>query len=278
MHNVSPDLLERARPYVNTTVAIGSLNLKAHEANSLASMFFSTTFVAILASALVLQYGALSMAQEKEDKTFETLLSQPVPRLYIGLSKMTGVVLLALITLVLFAASWYYYINKVVAAGMAASSGEAPTARFSFFSFFRNIVGLGGVLILLANLFIVMIGAALIGIILGGFAADTRSAGMLIGPIWILVVMGVIVVEMIGIPTSPGAQLLVALTLFLGPLITLNSIILGTSIVTISTIVLNVLETMILAYILSRILNSEIMITGTGFLRRLKTRTRQGIV
>ncbi len=272
MHNISPELLERIQPRINTTVTIGTLSLKSYEASSLANMFFSTTFVAIMAAALVLQYGALSMAQEKEDKTFETLLSQPVPRLYIGLSKMTGVVVLALITLALFAASWYYYINKIITTSAAVSGEESPEAYLSFLSFLKNIVGLSGILALLANLFIVMIGAALLGIILGGFAADTRSAGMLIGPVWILIIMSVIAVEMIGIPASPSGQLVVAATLFLGPLVSLNSIILNTSMVTMSTIILNLLETIALAYVLSRVLNSEIMIIGTGLMRRLRTR------
>ena len=81
----------------NSTVTIDGLVMSSEEFNSLLTSIMNFGYIIVIILALVFQFGALSMAQEKEEKTFEVLLSQPVPRVQIGLAKVIGAVIMSLI-------------------------------------------------------------------------------------------------------------------------------------------------------------------------------------
>lgn len=242
------------------------------EAQAIVGGLASSFFVALFVIALSAQYAALSMAQEKEDKSFETLLSQPIPRTSIGLAKTIGALVVTLVQVTLFAASWYYYMHMITSTKPPETIGAETgleTSSVNIYEKALSLIGVNGAVALLLELLIAAIAAALIGLILGGLSRDTRSVGTLLGPLWIIVVGVGMAAQIIGFPSIPETGLL-GLTIILGPPIVLQAAVTGNTLTMIITIVSTILPTILLAYLLARILNSEVMIVGLSLRARLR--------
>lgn len=243
---------------------------------SLASSFFIALFVIALAA----QYAVLSMAQEKEDKSFETLLSQPIPRSSIGFAKTIGALVVTAIQVALFAASWYYYMAVIAstppppeatgtATGQAPGTGPGETATLGLYQSVMSLLGVEGAAALLLELLLAAIAAALLGLIVGSLSRDTRSAGTAIGPLWLIVVGVGMTAQMVGVPLSPETGLLGA-TIVLGPPLAVQAAVAGDTASIATTLASTGATVALLAYVLSRILNSEAIVVGIGLKARLR--------
>ncbi len=263
-YGVDPAVLE-IEPVVEPRVVVGGKVLVGEEANAIVAAVSSSFFIVAMLIAIAGQYGALSMAQEKEDKTFETLLSQPVERVFIGLAKVVGALAVSIVNIGLFGASWYYYMSKVT--GGVAGGGALSTMI--------DMLGKSGAAIFFAGALVAMMGAAMLGVILGGFARDTRTAGTFIGIIWMVAVLSGLALQMIGIPQNPTAIALMGASIVLGPPTIFGSLVAGNTTAAYTALLATTATTTIILYVLNRLLNSELLITGLGLKTKLKFKQKQ---
>ncbi|GEM_PF-7130572 len=260
-YGVNPSLLE-VEPVVEPRVIVGGRVLAGEEANAIVASVSSSFFIVAMLMAIAGQYGALSMAQEKEDKTFETLLSQPVERVFIGVAKVVGALAVSIVNIVLFGASWYYYMSKVT--GGATGGGALSTMI--------DILGKSGIVVFFAEALVAMMGAAMLGVILGGFARDTRTAGTFIGLIWMAAVLSGLALQIVGVPQNPVAVALMGASIILGPPTVFGSLIAGNNTVAYTALAATIAITAVILYILNKLLNSELLITGLGLKTKLRFR------
>ncbi len=249
---------------VEGEVLLGSHRLGLVEAQAVIGALASTFFVALFVIALAAQYATLSMAQEKEDKAFETLLSQPVDRAAIGTAKTIGALVVTGIQVALFAASWYYYIST-----LPGEQGATGQATIDLYTAVMEVIGVQGAAVVIAELLVAAIAATLLGLIAGALSSDTRAAGVAIGPLWMIVVGAGLTAQMIGIPATPETGLLGA-TIVLGPPIALQAAITQETGAITTTIISTLATTALLALALKKLLESEAIITGLGVKQRLK--------
>ncbi len=236
------------------------INNKFIDENSLSKLFTSITISSLILSiviALSFQYGAISIAQEKEERTLEILMAQPISRRALGISKIVGVLILALIEASLYIASWIYYINVI---GLLNSHG-----------IFMDL-DIVSQIFLMIDIIIVIIALTTLGIIIGVFARDTRTASIVSAPITLLAIFIGIAIQFLGIPIELMQLVLYSATLIMAPICIMTLLLLGFHIYTIGIIIINIIIALLLLYILSRVLESEKIFTGISFkifLRRL---------
>jgi len=244
----------------DTKVFVGSLTLKPQDVNMLSSMIFGVSFVIAMMLGIIFQFSALSMAQEKEEKTFEVILAQPVSRTHIGIAKMVGVIVLALIEISVFTASWLYYMKSII-------SVSASQSTFSSIALIKSL-GASGISALLIDVFIIMMCASIIGLIIGGISRDTRSAGMFVGPIMFILIIAALSTQWLGVPQGISQIFIASSTLVMTPSIITYLAIIGDKSLISLPLIINAVEFVILIYILKKFMESEVIVTGWRILRR----------
>jgi len=244
----------------DTKVFVGSLTLKPQDVNMLSSTIFGVSFVIAMMLGIIFQFSALSMAQEKEEKTFEVILAQPVSRTHIGIAKMVGVIVLALIEISVFTASWLYYMKSII-------SVSASQSTFSSIALIKSL-GTSGISALLIDVFIIMMCASIIGLIIGGISRDTRSAGMFVGPIMFILIIAALSTQWLGVPQGIPQILIASSTLVMTPSIITYLAIVGNKSLISLPLMMNAVEFVILIYVLKKFMESEVIVTGWKILRR----------
>lgn len=237
-----------------TSVSLGGLRLSASEAQAVLTTIASSGLIVTMLVALVFQFGALSMAQEKEEKTFETLLSQPVTRAQVGVAKVLGVLAVSTIEATAFIFSWTYYMRSLAA-------GETGVGLFRMV---LEKAGVPGLTLSFASLFIVMLAGSVLGLVVGGLSRDTRSAGIVSGPLWIVVVALSFVTLQTGVPYDTPGLLKIASTLVLSPIASFVALLLGNIKGAVAMVLVNSAQAFLLLYVLKRLLESEVVVLGVG--------------
>lgn len=123
-----------------------------------------------------MQIASTAMAVEKEQKTFETLLTLPVSRFQILGSKLVGSVVIAGLGAITSMAGFTYYmqsITSVTSAGATSSVSITPAPTFYVML---------GILV-----FLTLALATTIAIIISVFSADVRGAQAVVGYVGIVV-------------------------------------------------------------------------------------------
>ncbi len=245
------------------TVFIGNKAIDEDNISRLSTSITMSSMIFSIAIAMAFQYGAISIAQEKEEKTLEILITQPITRRALGISKIIGVLILALIEASLYIASWIYYIDSM---GLAGGSGMLID------------LGLKPLIFLMINIVIVTMALTISGLIIGLFARDTRTASIVSAPITIIAIFIGIAVQFLGIPLESVKLVLYSTTLIMAPICIMISSMLGFPIyIVLGILTVNAIIVLILLYILNKILESEKMFTGMGItdiFRRVMMRNR----
>ena len=199
-------VLPEESEFANSAVEIESVTIAGERtANASVEAISSVTMmrnmiVVMMIFILVLfasQMIITAIATEKIDKTLETLLSTPVSRMTIILSKMTAAALVSIINAVAYMIGFSGYMSGF-SAGMSAeevgnmvsSSGvdisEAIEAlNFGFNAMDFVLIGL--------QMFVTILIALSISIILGALAKDAKSTQTLIMPIMIAIMLPFII-------------------------------------------------------------------------------------
>jgi len=145
-----------------------------------------TSFIPIILFIVIIfssQMIATAIANEKENKTLETLLTTPVSRNAIVVSKMAAAGLIALIASLVYILSFRSYMNGL-------TGGMKMTADIS-----QVITDLGlkftpeSYLLMGLSLFAGILVALSISLILGAFAEDVKSVAGLTAPIMVMVMI-----------------------------------------------------------------------------------------
>jgi len=240
-------------------VSISGKVVKFEDLGRLITTLTTVVYILSLIGALAFQYGALSMAQEKEEKTLELISVLPVPRSVIGLAKTISVVILAVVESSVFIASYIYYMNTVAPATgeLLAPLTSSPSATAT----------LAGTVFLAASVM------AVLGLALGAFVRDARTAGIIATPVIMVAIFGALAFQFVGIPVDMTSLISLSASAVLAPI---ASIIIASFYGAPNTLyVVAVLagEFALALLLLGRALNSEKMFTGFGLTSRLRRST-----
>lgn len=135
--------------------------------------------VVMIVAVGVVQMAATATAVENEERTLEVLLTLPVDRFTILLSKLLGSFAVALIGSLLSILGFIAYFYVLPSA--ALSLGEPVLASLHI------LVGAESLAWILASLLVALFFAASLGIVVGALSSDVRIAGALSGPLVMLI-------------------------------------------------------------------------------------------
>ena len=182
---VSPEVLKNPIQ-ADEYIVVG--NKKANISPNVIMGFVSqqTLFIPIILFMVVVfasQMIATAIANEKENKTLETLLTTPVSRHAIVVAKMTAAGLIALLSSGVYMIGFKSYINGVVGSENASSQVGEIMNQLGLTFTPQNYFLLG------LSLFIGILVALAISLILGSFAEDVKSVAGLTTPVMVLVMI-----------------------------------------------------------------------------------------
>lgn len=138
--------------------------------------------VAVMMASYSASIAATSIASEKESKTLELLLTIPVSRLTILLSKLLGTFLIVLLSTASFMVGLGIYL--IILAGAAAPiqiRSDLPLTQIGFMDLLRSSPTFMPILIF--TIFITMVMTTRIGLLVGILSADVRGAQQLVGAV-----------------------------------------------------------------------------------------------
>lgn len=145
------------------------------------------------------QMVATAMANEKENKTLETLLSVPISRASIVTAKMLAAGVVASVT----AVAYVYGIHKVQA-DFTGSQSLSASARAAIGQLGLNLSP-GSYVFLGVVLFLGILVALAIALVLGAFADNIKSVQSLIMPLMMLLLIPYLATLVTDVPSLPTA-------------------------------------------------------------------------
>ena len=229
------------------------------------------SFLLILGPVFILSIGAAlaaaSIGVEKEEKTLETLLSLPVDRDEILISKAFGALIVALIGSASMGLGLYYYVLKILE--------SIPTGAITLS--IKNVIGLigyGNTLLLGVSFFISLFLILILSIIISSFTNNIREAQAIAGYIWIPVILLIFMVMYINISSlSSFSQTMLSLTPFASPIIIAKEAFEGNTHLSYISLSSNTLYVILALFLGSKIFNSERILTSRIKLTFKKRRT-----
>jgi ABC-2 type transport system permease protein len=177
------------------TAAVSPAKIGAYLSSQVALVPVVLFVVIIFAGQMV----ATAMANEKENKTLETLLSVPISRVSIVCAKMLAAGLVASVT----AAAYVYGLHNLQSSFTAGQSVDAATKAAV------NQLGLnlsaGSNVLLGVVLFLGILTALAIALVLGAFADNIKSVQSLIMPLVVLLMIPYLATMVTDTQTLPAA-------------------------------------------------------------------------
>jgi len=240
-------------------VSISGKVIRFEDLNKLITTLMTAAYILSLVGAFAFQYGALSMAQEKEEKTLELISVLPVPRSVIGLAKTISVVVLAIVESGIFIASYIYYMITV-----APTVGELLAPLTSDLS---ATVVLAGTVFLTASVM------AVLGLTLGAFVRDARTAGIITGPVVMVAIVGPMALQFAGIPVDMTSLVSLSASAILAPTASIIMTSFHGAPSALYIVAVLAAEFALALLLLGRALNSEKMFTGFGLTSKLRRST-----
>jgi ABC-2 type transport system permease protein len=138
---------------------------------------------------------ATSIASEKENKTLETLLSEPINRSAIVAAKLMAAGIVALASSAFYLIGLNSYIKGLSGPSSGGGADTAAIDQLGLTMALPDYLMLGGIL------FLGILTALSIALILGSFAEDTKSAQGVITPLMVLVLIPYFMVFFLDITT-----------------------------------------------------------------------------
>lgn len=193
-NNLDPQFSLAPVNIVNTTV-VGEKSAIADASSLKAFGMQQSIFIPIIVFMLVMfatQINCAAIANEKNDKTLETLLSTPVSRLDVIGSKMCASALYSLIMAVVFIFGFSFYMGNMMGSGMSTSAitDTANMMQTSTLAPLNDSLSTLGIklsavhyLMLGVQLFLTISIALTISMILGALAKDIKATQGLITPL-----------------------------------------------------------------------------------------------
>ncbi len=228
--NLVKTWLKKAYPNKNPEVMLHPLDLKSYAL--IAGKRFPLTIIAsLLSQAIMLFVGpiillslaasiaAASMGVEKEQKTLETLLSLPVKRVHILLSKTIGSLIVAAVGTAATTLGLIYYAMKIgeVTSMESASGGLSVSEVLGLF-------GASNIVLVIAGIFLALFLVLVISIVVSSLTSSVREAQAIAGYIWLPVLIPMLIVMYLDYSSlSSLARIVIALLPFATPLLAMKS-------------------------------------------------------
>ncbi|MHA1589041.1 MAG: ABC transporter permease [Candidatus Njordarchaeales archaeon] len=255
--NINPVFIENPILPIQNTIYKGKV-LRNISPSAIASILSFQAFMIPIAMMVLLtiaiQFAAISIASEKEQKTLETLLSLPVNRSTILLGKLTGSLIVSLVGTIGYMLGFQYYMSSI--------TELMPIEQVPL-----EAIGLGidaiGYILLAISLFLSLLSTLSMVTILAAFAEDVRSAqsltGILILPITLIALFSMFAVSFGTI--GPWIYILLVIP-FSNPMVTPYFIMNKTYLPVILGMVALIIETLISFQIAARFYSSEKILTA----------------
>jgi ABC-2 type transport system permease protein len=229
-----------------------------------------TIMVPLLMFIIILMTGQMvvtSMAMEKENKTLETLLTLPVKRSHIILSKLGASAVVAMLMAGLYMVGFGFYMRSIMQPtmqpaqqlmqGQLAGAGENIIEQLGLVLSVSDYIMLG-----ISLFFAIMVGLSM-SMIIGVYSQDVKSAQMLIGPLIFLAIIPFMLLMFsdFGSLQLPLKILIFAIP-FSHPIIASRALLFNQNLLVAGGIVYLVAITCILLWITVRIFNTDRILTA----------------
>ncbi len=240
---------------------------------SIASSMFLLIFAPLVVVSSALGMAATSMAKENEEKTMEVLLTLPVPRIHIVLSKLVGTMILVALSTISFMGGFAVYIGSIMAMASVPETTESAAPGFGTMGFIDPVL----LVLFGAVIFISLTAVAALGILLGSIAPDSRAVGTYIGPVSMVVIIPAFILMFVDLSSlSPAGQAALLLTSpFTAAVIVVKAWFEGAYIFIAASIGVSLAFVAVLLYLSSALLGSEKLLSLQYRLQRMRTGKRR---
>jgi ABC-2 type transport system permease protein len=227
--------------------------------SQLSALMLSQTIALPITIMILLTYAmqiaATSVAQEKEEKTLETLLTVPVDRFAILMGKLSSTIIVAGVASVAIMFGYNYMLGSITMGVQAGANidlvqlGLVPSAI--------------GYLLLGISLFVTLLSALALAVIMSAFSEDVRGAQALIGYIYPLIFIPALALIYIDINTLPDVFKAIFYAIpYSHPIIASKAVVMGDYTTVIFGILYVTAFTIIIMYIASRLFATEKILTA----------------
>ena len=185
-----------------------------------------STFVPVILFMILMfasQTIVSSVASEKENKTFETLLSLPISRNTIVFAKLTSAALVALAFSGFFVLGFRSYMTD-----LAGGVSGTPGAMMAELAKLGVVMTAPAYAVLGLSLFMSIMCALLMALILGLLADDVKSAQLVLTPLMMMILLPYLLIMLSDFSTIGGLPKLILLAIpFTHTFLTMQNIIFG---------------------------------------------------
>lgn len=260
LHNVSTP--------IDVKVDVSSFTI--FKGNVIPASFFSTIlsiaslapFIVGFIMGLTANNAAFMTAVEKDERAFEMLLAQPIPRRSIVLAKITGSIVASLIYgIIIFVSILAMVLFSTRPAGSLGYVGETESTVLaspaSILGFFKSIIP-----VMVYSIIIGMVNAGAIGVIVGSIVNDTRSASVLSTPVMMIYFGLGFTAMFIGLPVSPLTSVAYGFIVLLIPYVYIYSFLTKTTLLFTISLVSSLASSAFLIVLASVLFERDIVVTG----------------
>jgi ABC-2 type transport system permease protein len=227
--------------------------------SQLSSLMLSQTIALPITIMILLTYAmqiaATSVAQEKEEKTLETLLTVPVDRFAILMGKLSSTIIVAGVAAVAIMFGYNYMLGSITMGVQASANidlvqlGLVPSAL--------------GYLLLGISLFVTLLSALALAVIMSAFSEDVRGAQALIGYIYPLIFIPSLALIYIDVNTLPDVFKAIFFVIpYSHPIIASKAVVMGDYTTVLFGIIYVTAFTIVIMYIASRLFATEKILTA----------------
>ncbi len=271
--DIQPDLLKNPVRQ-NEFIIINQKTANASLAQIRNFIMQQTTFIPIIIFLVIImasQMVAMSVANEKENKTLETLLSSPIGRKTIVFAKLIGAGVVALLSAGFYMIGFRYYLNGITA-GMATSQTSAQLTEI-----LKNlglVFGPTEYILLGVSLFLGILVGLAIAMLLGTLTESSKNIQSVITPLMILVLVPYFLTLFFDINTmSPFLRYLIYAIPFTHPFLAAQKLMTHDYLFIISGIVYQLIIFIGFVILAARIFSSDKIITLKISFKRKKKQT-----
>jgi ABC-2 type transport system permease protein len=258
--NIAPEILKNPIK-TNEIVVIKDKKANVPLSAVLGYIQKQTIFIPIILFMVIImaaQMVAMAVASEKENKTFEILLSSPINRKTIIFAKLIGAGVVALLFAGVYMIGFNFYM-KGLTSGATPATGDG---LMNIFASLGIIIGPLGYLLLGLSLFMGILVALAISMVLGIMADSVKSVQTVVTPLMVLILIPYFLILFININSlSPILRYIVYAIPFSHPFLASQNIFLGSFAPIVYGIIYQFVIFMIFVILAARIFSSDKIIT-----------------
>lgn len=252
--SLQPDIVLNPASTDNTTEFQGK-TIAGMTPNEVSGLLATRTMVIPIAIMMLIIMGSTSvissMGMEKENRTLETLLTLPVSRSKIVLSKIVGSAVAGLVMGVIYMAGFYTYFNSFGGASVNMSDLGLELGAVDY-----GLIGL--------TVFVTLLAALCTAIILGTFASSYRQAQSLTFPIIGMAMLPMMLTMFMDFETmSPLLKVITFIIPFSHPMMAMKALMLDNYPLVIGGILYSMAFTAAMVAITVRIFTTDRVVIGT---------------